>query len=87
MPEKSALKDLLVEQLEDLVSAENQLIAALPKMAAASNEPKLREAFEKHLEQTKGHADRLKFIFETLGESSEGKMCKAMKGLDRKSVV
>jgi Mn-containing catalase len=82
MPKKeSALKDLLVEELEDLLSAENQLVAALPKMAKAAHEPKLREGFEKHLEQTKGHVDRLRKSFQLLGESSESKTCKAMKGL------
>jgi Mn-containing catalase len=82
MPQKdSALKDLLVEELEDLLSAENQLVAALPKMAEAAHEPKLREAFEKHLQQTKGQVDRLRDIFELLGENAESKTCKAMKGL------
>jgi len=82
MPEKqSGLKDLLIEQLQDLLSAENQLVAALPKMAEAANEPKLQEAFEKHLEQTKGHVDRLKNAFQLLGDAGEAKTCKAMKGI------
>jgi Mn-containing catalase len=82
MPQKqSALKELLLRQLEDLLSAENQLIGALPKMAEAAHEPKLKEAFEKHLEQTKGHAERLRNAFQLLGTSSQGKTCKAMKGL------
>ena len=57
---KSGLKNLLVEQLQDLLSAENQLVAALPKMADAANEPKLKEAFTNHLQQTRGHVDRLR---------------------------
>ncbi len=82
MPEReSALRDLLVEQLEDLVSAENQLVGALPKMAEAANEPKLKEAFERHLQQTNGHVERLRSAFQLLGESPESKTCKAMKGL------
>ncbi len=82
MPEKkSALKDLLADQLLDLLSAENQLIAALPKMADAANDPKLQEAFTKHIEQTKGHAERLKSSLQLLGNSSGPKTCKAMKGL------
>jgi Mn-containing catalase len=82
MPEKeSPLKDLLIEELEDLLSAENQLVAALPKMAEAANERKLKEAFEKHLQQTKGHVERLRNGFQLLGEASQGKTCKAMKGL------
>jgi Mn-containing catalase len=82
MPEKqSALKNLLSEQLADLLSAENQLVAALPKMAAAANEPKLKEAFDKHLQQTKGHVERLRTATQLLGGPSESKTCKAMKGI------
>jgi Mn-containing catalase len=78
---KSGLKDLLVEQLQDLLSAENQLVVALPKMADAANEPKLKDAFSKHLFQTKGHVDRLKNSLELLDASGEAKTCKAMKGI------
>jgi Mn-containing catalase len=78
---ESSLKDLLVEELEDLLNAENQLVGALPKMAEAAHEPKLKEAFEEHLRQTKGHVERLRNAFQLLGESSEDKTCKAMKGL------
>jgi Mn-containing catalase len=82
MPQKqSALKNLLSEQLADLLSAENQLVAALPKMAAAANEPKLKEAFDKHLQQTKGHVERLRTAAQLLNASSESKTCKAMKGM------
>jgi Mn-containing catalase len=82
MPEKeTGLKNLLSEELQDLLSAENQLVAALPKMAQAAHHPKLKEGFLKHLEQTKGHVDRLKNAFQLLGESAEAKTCKAMKGL------
>jgi Mn-containing catalase len=82
MPEKtSGLKDLLTEELQDLLSAENQLVAALPAMADAAYHPKLKEAFSKHLLQTKGHVDRLKNALQLLGESGEAKTCKAMKGL------
>lgn len=82
MPEKeSGLKDLLAEELQDLLSAENQLVTALPKMADAAHEPKLKEIFNKHLIQTRGHVDRLKNALQLLGESAEAKTCKAMKGL------
>ena len=77
----SQLRELLVEELQDLLHAESQLVAALPKMAKAAHNPKLKEAFEKHLTQTKGHAERLKAAFELLGEKAEAKPCKAMKGL------
>lgn len=75
------LKELLVEQLQDLLHAETQLTAALPKMAEAANHPKLKEAFEKHLVQTEGHVERLRGIFGLLGEKAEPKPCKAMMGL------
>ena len=82
MPQKqSGLKDLLAEELQDLLSAENQLLAALPKMAGAAHHPKLKEAFTKHLEQTKGHAERLKNALRLLGDAGDSKTCKAMKGL------
>ncbi|HMF76666.1 MAG TPA: ferritin-like domain-containing protein [Bryobacteraceae bacterium] len=75
------LKELLVEELQDLLQAEGQLTKALPKMAAAAHHPKLREAFEKHLFQTQGQVERLKVIFSLLGEKPETKPCKAMEGL------
>jgi manganese catalase len=75
------VKELLVEELQDLFNAEGQLVKALPKMAAAAHNPKLKEAFEKHLAQTQGHVDRLKQIFEMLGEETQSKPCKAMMGL------
>ena len=75
------LKELLVEQLQDLLHAETQLTGALPKMAEAAHHPKLKEAFEKHLEQTQGHVERLRTAFDLLGEKAEPKPCKAMMGL------
>jgi manganese catalase len=75
------LKELLIEELRDLLHAEGQLVAALPKMAEAAQHPKLKEAFEKHLIQTEGHVQRLKKAFELLGEKAEPKPCKAMMGL------
>jgi len=81
MPKLTTLQDLLVSELKDLYSAENQLLKALPKMAKAATSEDLKAAFEKHLEQTKTHAERLEKIMEELGESPKGKTCKAMKGL------
>lgn len=75
------LHDLFTEQLQDLHSAETQLLKALPQMAKAANDPSLREAFEEHLDQTKVHVERLESIFERLDEDPKGKACKAMKGL------
>jgi len=74
-------RDLLVEELKDLYSAENQLIKALPKMAKAASSEELKSAFETHLEQTKVQAGRLEKIMKQLDESPKGKTCKAMKGL------
>ena len=75
------LKELLVEELQDLLHAENQLTAALPKMAQAAQTPKLKKAFEKHLQQTQGHVERLEEAFQMLGEDAQPKPCKAMMGL------
>jgi Mn-containing catalase len=75
------IKELLVEELQDILNAEGQLVKALPKMAAAAHNPKLKEAFEKHLAQTQGHVDRLKKVFEMLGEKPDSKPCEAMMGL------
>lgn len=77
----SYLKELLVEELQDLLHAESQLVAALPKMAKAAQNPKLREAFEKHLLQTEMQVERLQQVFELLGEEAQPKPCKAMMGL------
>jgi ferritin-like metal-binding protein YciE len=77
----NSLQDLFVEELRDLYSAENQILKALPKMAKAASSPELRQAFQEHLEQTKGHVERLQNIFTKLDKSPRGKKCKAMEGL------
>lgn len=76
-----SLQTLWIEELRDLYSAENQLLKALPKMAKAASAPELKQAFEDHLEETKGHVERLEEIFQQLDEKPTGKTCKAMKGL------
>jgi ferritin-like metal-binding protein YciE len=81
MSELNSLKDLLVEELKDLYSAENQLLKALPRMAKAASDETLKAAFEEHLEQTREHAKRLEKIMERLDESPRGKKCAAMEGL------
>jgi len=75
------IRELLIEELQDLLHAETQLVGALPKMAQAANHPKLREAFEKHLAQTQIHVERLQKVFDLLGEKASAKPCKAMMGL------
>ena len=75
------LEELYISELRDLYSAENQLLKALPKMAKGASSDELKDAFEKHLEQTRGHVERLEEIFEQLDESPKGKTCHGMKGL------
>jgi ferritin-like metal-binding protein YciE len=75
------LEKLYISELRDLYSAENQLLKALPKMAKGASSRELKDAFEKHLEQTKGHVERLEQLFEQLDESPKGKTCHGMKGL------
>lgn len=75
------LQKLYTNELRDLYNAEHQLLKALPKMAKAASSEELKNAFEKHLEQTKSHVDRLEKVFEELDEKPKGKTCHAMKGL------
>jgi ferritin-like metal-binding protein YciE len=75
------LQKLYTDELRDLYNAENQLLKALPKMAKAASSQELKDAFEKHLEQTKTHVERLEQVFEELDEKPKGKTCRAMKGL------
>ncbi len=75
------LRDLLVENLQDLHSAEQQLTRALPKMAEKANHPQLRQAFEMHLQQTTQQLERLDRILDRMGASRTGKKCKGMEGL------
>lgn len=79
------LKELLIEELQDLLHAEAQLVNALPKMANAAHSPKLQEAFIKHLQQTETHVERLKKALGLLGEKARPKPCKAMMGLVEES--
>lgn len=76
-----SLKALLQDQIKDLYSAENQLIKALPKMVAKAGNENLKEAFEGHLEETRGHLERLAEAAQVLETKPLGKTCKAMQGL------
>jgi ferritin-like metal-binding protein YciE len=78
---KESLKELYIDELRDLYNAETQLVKALPKMAKASANDQLREAFENHLRETSEHVSRLEQIFEQLGEKASGKKCLGMEGL------
>jgi ferritin-like metal-binding protein YciE len=75
------LDSLLEEELKDIYDAEKQLVRALPKMAKAASNEQLKSAFQEHLEQTKGHVERLEQIFGLLEVKPKGKPCAAMKGL------
>jgi ferritin-like metal-binding protein YciE len=77
----NTLNDVLEEQLMDLYSAEQQLITALPKMAQAASNTELRQAFETHLQETRGHFERLQELLPTLGFQTGGETCEAMQGL------
>lgn len=83
---ESALKELYVDELRDIYNAENQLTKVLPKMAKAATSSDLRAGFKEHLEQTKGHVERLETIFKGLGEKPTGKKCKGMEAWSRKAV-
>jgi ferritin-like metal-binding protein YciE len=76
-----SLQDVVIEELRDLFSAENQLLKALPKLAKAAEDQELKQAFTSHLEQTRGHVDRLKKVFDLLDQKPTGKHCKGMEGL------
>jgi ferritin-like metal-binding protein YciE len=78
---KDSLRELYIDELKDLYSAETQLVKALPKMAKAASNDQLRQAFEEHLRQTSEHVSRLEQIFEALEEKPTGKKCVGMEGL------
>jgi ferritin-like metal-binding protein YciE len=75
------LRDLYVDELRDLYNAENQVVKALPKMSQAASIPELKQAFDMHLQQTQQQIQRLDRIFNKLGESPSGTVCKGMKGI------
>jgi len=75
------LEELFHHELKDLYSAEKQLLEALPKMAEKANDPKLKQAFESHLEETKAQKERLEKVCELIGISPGRMKCKAMEGL------
>lgn len=76
-----SLRQLYVNELKDLYSAETQIVKALPKMAKAASNSQLRQAFEEHLRQTSEQVSRLEQIFEMLDEKPTGKKCAGMEGL------
>ena len=79
--ELNSLDDLFINQIEDLYDAENRIVEALPKMAEAASSPSLKQAFQSHLNETRGHVTRLETIFRSLGMEPKRETCDAMKGL------
>jgi len=80
-PTFNNLRELYLNELRDLYSAESQLIDALPKMADAATSPALKQAFTSHLDETRNHVSRLGQIFATMNEEPTGETCAGMKGL------
>lgn len=80
MPDK-VLDDLFHETLKDIYYAERQILKALPKMARGAQSDHLRQAFEKHRDQTETHVERLRQVFEIIGKSPRGKTCPAIDGI------
>jgi ferritin-like metal-binding protein YciE len=76
-----ALSEVLVDELRDMYSAENQLVKALPKLAKGALNKELKSLFTSHLEETKGQVLRLKQVFELLGEKPTGEHCNGMEGV------
>ena len=81
MPEAGTLHDAFIDELRDTYDAEKQLTKALPKLAKAASNPKLRQAFETHLEETRGQVERIEQVFDLLDVSKRAKRCEAMAGL------
>jgi ferritin-like metal-binding protein YciE len=79
--EMETLKDLLVEELKDLYSAEKQIIKGLEKMSKAASHPELKEAFKRHQVMTEKQVERLERICADLDVSPRGKKCVGMEGL------
>lgn len=83
------LNDLFVDTLKDVYYAEKQILKALPKMARAATSPGLKQAFEKHRDETETQVDRLGDVFEIIGKAPRGKTCDAILGIieEAKSIM
>ena len=73
--------DLFVHQLRDIFYAEKQLLKALPKMAEKATSPQLKQAFQAHLAETKGHVDRVEQVFRMHGVEAKAVSCPAIDGI------
>ena len=81
MAENGTLHDAFLDELRDVYDAEKQLTKALPKLAKTATTQKLKDAFESHLEETRGHVERLEQVFEGLDEKARGKHCDGIAGI------
>jgi ferritin-like metal-binding protein YciE len=81
MADAGTLHDAFIDELRDTYDAEKQLTKALPQLAKAATSPELRAAFEAHLEETRGHVERLEQVFEGLDEKIRGKHCEGVAGI------
>jgi ferritin-like metal-binding protein YciE len=81
MAAEKTLDDLFLDTLKDIYYAEKQIVKALPKMARAAHSPELKSGFEKHLEESEIHVDRLEQVFDMLGKPPRGKTCEAILGI------
>jgi len=89
MAESGTLHDAFLDELRDAYDAEKQLLKALPKMAKKATSEDLTAAFEAHLEETRGHVDKLEQVFGALDEKVRGKHCDGIAGIieEGKSVM
>src|SRR6195952_5767656 len=89
MAENKRLEELFLDTLKDIYYAEKQIVKALPKMAKAAQDPNLKAGFEKHMDETQGHIDRLEQVFELIGKPARGKTCDAILGIleEGKSII
>jgi ferritin-like metal-binding protein YciE len=81
MAEAGTLHDAFIDELRDAYDSEKQLTKALPKLAKAASDPKLRQAFEVHLKETQGQIERLEQVFQSLDEKVRGKHCDGIAGI------
>ena len=89
MAQSGTLHDAFIDELRDAYDAEKQLLKALPKMARKATSEELTAAFEAHLEETRGHVDKLEQVFAALDEKVRGKHCDGIAGIieEGKSVM
>lgn len=81
MASEKTLDDLFLDTLKDIYYAEKQIVKTLPKMAKAARSPELKAGFEKHLEESEVHVERLEQVFELIGKPARGKTCEAILGI------